>query len=284
MRDIDTALLRSFIHVAETGNFTKAADRVHRSQSAVSIQIKNLEAVVGRQLFDRKKRNVRLTPHGEILLDYARQILRMNDEAYHKISSGGERRLLRLGIVEYLAPHRLPAILTHLRNAFPQYDIRVTVDLSSRLREHIRNETLDIAICASEIRDAKGDPLFLEQLVWVAAKGQSRIDDTIPLALLPAPCLYRSAATEALDRVERPWYCAITTMNVSGVQSAVSAGLATSVIGTTSIDKNMIVLDEQHGFPSLGALQVSLERGRGAEDIDIREFVEFLADCIQNNI
>lgn len=257
--DLDIDLLRCFVAVVESNGFTAASKRLLRTQSAVSIQIKKLEERIGQKLFERDKRAIGLTEHGEILLGYARRMLRLNDETVQRFVETDVQGVLRLGIVEYLAPHRLPDIISKLRSLYRHLDLRLRIDLSSRLLTELEMNNLDVVIAAQDENMPQGIKLFEEELCWAA--GSAELPDPtqpLPLAFLPPPCFYREAATQALEKINRPWFCAVTTMNIAGVQAAVNAGLAVGVLSRTSVLSSMKVLGPDNLFPQLPKFDVAV--------------------------
>ena len=193
----------------EAGGFTAAAKTLLRTQSAVSVQIKRLEETIGQKLFERNKRSPVLTEQGEMLLGYAHRMLKLNDETVLRLTETEIEGTLRLGVVEYLAPHRLPEIISKLRRAYPRLDLRLRIDLSSKLHSELEEGKLDVIIAARSEGEDQGKELFREQLCWATGPlGLPDPESPVPLAVLPPPCFYRQAAIQSLDQQGRPWYCA----------------------------------------------------------------------------
>ncbi len=275
--NLDLDLLRSFVTVVDTGGFTAASERLYRTQSSVSVQIKRLEDAVGQALLERGKGKTIPTDQGELLLSYARRILQLNDETILRMSGSEMQGELRLGVVEYLAPHRLPEIISKLRSTYPRLDLRLKIDLSRRLRSDLAEDKLDVVIAARHEPDTEGTPLFYEQLCW--AVGPMDIPPPpipLPLVFLPTPCFYREAAIKALDGIGRPWSSAVTTMNISGVQAAVSAGLAVGVLSQTSVLPQMKVLGPDKRFPQLPKFCVAVFTKQGRTNPSTQPLIEFI--------
>lgn len=279
--NLDIDLLRCFATVVEAGGFTAAAKTLLRTQSAVSVQIKRLEEAIGHKLFERNKRSPVLTEQGEMLLGYAHRMLKLNDETVLRLTETEIEGTLRLGIVEYLAPHRLPLIISKLRRAYPRLDLRLRVDLSSKLHSELEEGKLDVIIAARNESEDQGKELFREQLCW--ATGSLGIPDPekpVPLAVLPPPCFYRQAAIQSLDQQGRPWYCAVTTMNISGVQSVIQAGLAVGVLSKSSLLPSMTVLGPEDGFPLLPKFSLGVFSNNYDNKFAIEPLIKFIADAI----
>lgn len=251
MADLDPALLRSFVSVAESGSFTRAGSRVHRSQSTVSQQIRKLEDSVGHALFERHARAVALTAEGESLLGYARRILRLNDEA-RALFAAARPEPIRLGVPEDYAVEQLPALLARFGRDCPQARLEVGCELSVQLDAALDGGELDIAL-AKRLAPC-GDALAqrAEALCWVAgADPVPAPDAALPLVLFPPGCIYRSHATAALDAAGRRWRVAYSSPNLAGVLAAVQAGLGLSVLSRAVLPAGVRRLGAAAGLPAL---------------------------------
>src|SRR5512140_2626580 len=163
--NLDIDLLRTFAAIADSGSFTAASGLVSRTQSAVSVQIRRLEAVLGRRVFERTSRSLVLTAAGETLLGYARRILALNDESVRRISEPPVSGLLRLGITEYFVPGELPAILSRFAQAYPGVELEAHMGLSRDLRRELAAGALDAALVRLEPREAARKELWSEAQV-----------------------------------------------------------------------------------------------------------------------
>lgn len=277
LRNFDLDLLRTFCKVVDTGGFTSASDHLHVTQSTVSVHMARLEEFVGYRLLDRQRGGVLLTEHGEVLLNCARQILNLNDQTMMRMADFELRGSLRLGVVEYLAPHRLPGIIARLRSTFPGLDLRLKIDLSGSLHRDLDDGKLDIVIAARMDGVAGGLDFIEEQLCW-AINSELPVDreGPVPLAMLPPPCFYREAAIRALDLAGRAWVPAVTTMNVGGVQAAVNAGLAVGVLSQSSLLSSMKVLGAEDDFPPLPSFRLAVFTGRGEPYPGVKPVVAFI--------
>jgi DNA-binding transcriptional LysR family regulator len=262
--NLDIDLLRSFAAVADTGSFTAAAELVARTQSAVSVQVKRLEEIVGRRVFERTSRSLALTAAGETLLGYARRILELNDESVRRIAEPPVAGEIRLGITEYFVPNELPAILARFAAAYPGVHLEVRMGLSRDLREQLTQKEFDAVIVRLGPRERE-QAIWSEPQVWVARKGfELARGGVLPLALLPAPCVLRQHALESVKRVKRPWKIAFTGSSIVSVQAAVCAGLGVSILPRSSLLPGMQVLPKSRDFPDPGRLDLGVLRGAGA--------------------
>ena len=279
-KNIELVLLRSFVQVADCGSFTLAGQRSHKTQSTISVQIRTLEERLGHQLIERSSRILQLTEQGELLLGYARQMLRIHDEAVARLTLSGQRQQVRVGLVEYMAPHRLPGIVASLPGAFPLLDVLVKIDLSSRLRQDLADGKLDVVIAARKPDEQVGRLLFHESLVWVTCDKALALQRPLPMAFLPSPCFYRDAACAAMNELALPWVCKVTTMNVAGVQAAVSAGLTLGVLGRTSVMPGMHRLGEAEGFPALPGFAVAVFASDKDKMTPHTQLIDFLVNAV----
>lgn len=262
--NLDIDLLRSFAAVADTGRFTAAADLVARSQSAVSVQVKRLEEIVGRKVFERTSRSLALTPAGEKLLSYARRILELNDESIRSFAEPSVVGEIRLGITEYFVPSELPALLARFASAYPGVHLEVRMGLSRELRNDLANRELDAVIVRLTARE-RAQAIWGEPQLWVApARFEQALGASVPLALLCEPCVLRQYALASMKRLKRPFKIAFTGSSMTSVQAAVCAGIGVSIVPRSSLLPGMQVLANGKSYPDPGRLDVGVLRGTGA--------------------
>ncbi len=262
--NLDIDLLRSFAAVADTGSFTAAAELVARTQSAISVQIKRLEETLGHKVFERTSRSLALTPAGETLLDYARRILELNDESFRRIAEPPVTGLIRLGITEYFVPTELPRILGRFAAAYPGVELEVRMGFSRDLRESMAAGDLDAVIVRLAPRE-RAKAIWSEAQVWVAREDFDLArGDTVPLALLPAPCFLREHAIESMKRLKRPSKVAFTGSSMVSIQAAVSAGLGVSIVPRSTVLPGMKVLSSKRDYPDPGPLDIGVLHGAKA--------------------
>ena len=276
LANLDIDLLRSFAAVADTGGFTAAGEVVARTQSAISIQIKRLEEIVGKRVFERTSRSLTLTPAGVTLLDYARRILELNDESVRRMMEPPISGEIRLGITEYFVPAELPQILGRFAAAYPGVHLEVRMGLSRDLRQQLAAGELDAVIVRLVPRD-RLKPIWSESQSWVVREGVELARGApLPLALLPAPCILREHAIESMKRLKRPYKIIFTGSSMASVQAAVAAGLGVSILPRSSVLPGMQVLASGRTYPDPGRLDVGVVRGAGA-DADIVAALENIA-------
>ncbi len=263
MHLLDIDQLRTFVAIADTGSFTRAAEMVHKTQSAVSMQMKRLEERVGRAIFERSGRQSKFTDEGERLLDYARRIVRLNAEC---ISSFNDNELVgrvRLGLPDDYADRYLPEILARFSRSNPRAEVTVVCEPSPNLIDRVQNADLDLAIITHVDRRGPSEIVRVEQLLWVtSARHAVHEENPLPLALGRPTCDWRHSATEALERAARPYRILYVSWHSTAVGAAVMAGLALSVLPESAIRSGMRVLGPSDGFPALPSCKIGLIRNR----------------------
>jgi len=262
MQNLELDLLRSFAAVADTGSFTAAANLVARTQSAVSMQIKRLEDVLGRRVFERSSRSLELTTDGAMLLDYARRMLELNDESLRRIARPPVTGRARLGVTEYFVPNEVPRILARFAAAHPGVQLDVRMGLSRDLRVELDAGRLDAAIVRLDA-SSKADPIWKEPQHWVAAEGLEIGKGAVPLVVLPPGCVLREFAMETFKRQKREWRLAYTGSSMTSVQAAVLAGLGVAIVSESTVVPGMRIL-RGRGWPDPGALEFAVLKGAGA--------------------
>ncbi len=256
---LDIDLLRSFVTIADTGSFTATAERLHRTQSTISLQLKRLEGVIGQSLFVRNPRKVELTDDGHRLLPHARKMLDLHDAALADLKGVNMQGLVRLGTPEDFATIHLPQVLARFAETYPDVTLEVTCDLTLHLIDQFRIGAFDLVLIKREPQAvAEGRGVWREELVWAAARAPIAEKDVLPLVVSPAPCVYRKRATEALTKEGRPHRIAYTSPSLAGSQAAVRAGLGITVLPREMVPPDFAVLGAAHRLPSLSAAEIAL--------------------------
>ena len=264
--NLDIELLRSFAAIAETGSFTRTAERLSRTQSTISLQVKRLEEVVGRRLLERNARRVRLTDEGETVLGFARRILRLNDECLDRLGEPELAGRVRLGTPEDFATAHLPGVLAAFAQHHPRVALEVTCDLTLNLLERFRAGEFDLVLLKREPQGpSAGVLVWRETLVWAGRDGFALTDEEpVPLVASPYPCVYRKRAVTALDGIGRAWRAAYTSTSLAGTQAAVLAGLGVTVLPRDMVPRRLRVLGQDSGMPALDDTEIALYRAAGA--------------------
>ena len=260
---LDIDQLRTFVAIADAGSFTRAADIVHKTQSAVSMQMKRLEERLGRPIFVREGRMSRLTEDGERLLDYARRILRLNLECVATFGDAELTGRVRLGVPDDYADRYLPEILARFSQSNPRAEVTVVCEPTPMLLERIATGDLDLAIVTHVEGRFGAQIIRIEPLLWVTSD-RAGVHDAVPvpLALGRPTCNWRRSATQALEDVGRPFRVLYSSWNSTAVGAAVLAGLAVSVLPESAVRDGMRILRPAEGYPSLPPVQIGLVRNR----------------------
>jgi DNA-binding transcriptional LysR family regulator len=269
---LDLDLLRSFVSVVDAGGFTRAGERVHRTQSTVSQQIKRLEDEIGQPLLNRNGKDVTPTEAGERLLSYARRLLTLAEEARDVLARPGAEGAVRLGIPEDFAAYRLAKWLATFSRAHPSLRLDVRADQSANLRRDLERGELDLALLKRDAGEKGGIAVWPERVHWVTSKSHP-IDfkiASLPLIGFPLGCLYRARAIHALESAGRGWHMAYTSSSLSGVQAAVAAGMGLSILSEMAILADHRVLTAKDGFAPIDRTEVALVASPNASPATLR--------------
>jgi DNA-binding transcriptional LysR family regulator len=250
---IDVDQLRTFIAIAETGSFTKAAEIVHKTQSAVSMQMKRLEERLARPIFARDGRASKLTEDGERLLDYARRIVKLNIEALAAFSDAQLSGRARLGVPDDYADRYLPEIMARFSRAYPGVELTVICEPSVDLLQRINGGELDLAIITNCEGTRTAEIFRYERLLWVTSNRHStHLEEPLPLALGRPNCAWRAMALACLESIGRPHRLLYSSSNAGAVAAA--------VLPESGLRPGMRVLAPADGFPELPSARIGLLR------------------------
>ncbi|MEM1286452.1 MAG: LysR substrate-binding domain-containing protein [Pseudomonadota bacterium] len=252
---LELDLMRTLVAIAETGNFSAAAERVGRTPSAVSMQVKKMEETVGATVFVRDSRSVSLTRDGEALLQHARRVLALNQEMMSRFIAPDLVGEVRLGAPDDVAERFLPRMLRGFAEAYPGIVLDVTVDGTSRLLEAVAKDELDLSIVTCEsgfATDGLAEIIFREPLVWACLAGGVAAERTpIPVSMWEEGCKWRRAATEALDHNAVDYRITFQSSNISGQRAAVLADLAVAPLSKSHISGRIVEVKPSVGMPAL---------------------------------
>ncbi|WP_028240076.1 LysR family transcriptional regulator [Stutzerimonas azotifigens] len=264
---LESDVLRTFVVIADTGSFTRAAAQIFRTTSAVSMQIKRLEETLGQPLFVREARRVRLTEAGETLLGYARRLLRLNEEAMAQFIAPSLRGRVRLGTPGDIGGRVLPGLLALFAHSHPGVEVDVSAGRSMEMLARLDAGELDLALVTvgnAGQDDSRGQTIHSEPLVWAGRAGGVAVERTpLPLALTSADCPWRRQALDALDRAGRSYRIAYSSEQYAGQEAAMIADLAIAPFPLGLIKPPLRRLDPEHDLPTLGDYQVKLVLGTG---------------------
>ena len=276
---IDPDLLRSFVLIAEGGSFTRAANAVGRTQSAVSMQIRRLEETLGQPLLLRGPRGVETTPHGAWLLERARRLLAMHDEIFATFRTPAVAGTVRLGTPDDYALRWLPGILARFAEVHPAVEVVVTCAPSNELVERLNRDEIDLTLLSggNEPAGAAGETLWQAGLRWIGSSAHAtHRRSPLPLATAQPRCVWHRAAVRALDGAGIAWRVAYTSTSQTGTLAPALAGLAVTIGLPGPLPQGLRFLGIEDGLPPLPDITIILLRGQTNGPV-----VETLAQAIR---
>jgi DNA-binding transcriptional LysR family regulator len=285
--NLDTDILRTLVTAQQLGGFNRAAQRIGRSQSAVSQQIRKLEDQLGEALFRKQGRGLALTEAGDVVLSYARRILDLNDEAVAAVRGIAVDGSVRFGLPTDFAETWLPTALGRFKRAHPSVRIEVNADRRAVLIDRLDKGQLDLVLLFHDGRRSDGQTIATLPMAWIGP-GQEKLnwvpDEPLPLAVFNPPCLFRETAIAALDRAGIAWHIAFTSPSLHGLWAAVDAGLGVTVRTAAGLPSQLLVLPKGFGLPPLASTELSLhDAGRELTPATAR-FKEILLETLAANL
>jgi DNA-binding transcriptional LysR family regulator len=272
---LDLDLLRTYVAVCEAGTLSRAAPRVNRSQSAVSMQVQRLEEQLGLPLLVRGPRRVQPTAAGADFLVYARRLLRLSEEALASVCRPEEAGRVRLGVPDDYAAFLLPPALSQFAREHPRVSVELTCEPSRLLVPAMAAGRLDLAI-VTRLPEQAFTVLRRERLVWAAAPDSAVWErEPLPVALFE-DCAARTNLVEALGTAGRPYRAAYTSASTLGLLAAVSAGLAVAGLALCSVPAGLRILGPAEGLPAMRDLELALLESQEPATPATRRLAQFL--------
>lgn len=264
---MDTNLLKTFSVLSRIKNFTKAAQVLHLSQSAISLQIAKLEEFLGKTLFIRNNRNVDLSLDGEKLLGYVQQILDIEQNLLAHFQDPHPKGDVKFGTPEDLATAYLPDVLANFTKIYPAILLNVACEFTLNLIQGFDSDIYDIALIKQDPKKPhpKSEEVWKECLAWVSTPNirlQSK-KIPVPLILAPSPCVYRQRAIDTLNNHGIPWKIVYTSPSITGTLAGVQAGLGVSILPAKMIPKNLRIVEE---LPDLKDTQIAILKKETASE------------------
>ncbi len=256
--NIDFITIQCFLSIAETRSITKAAERVGRTQSAVSQQILKLENLLGKTLISRDK-SITLTPEGEIFLSYAKQMFSLHCEMIDRFKNPELEGEVRFGVPENFASLFLTEILIEFLRIHPRILLKIECDLTLNLFDKFKQKEFDLVLVKMNRPEdfPNGVDVLSEPLRWVGDANIVCNNKPLPLVLSPHPCVYRASAIKTLENAGRAWRLVFSSPSYAGTIAAVKAGMGITVMPHTMIPKGLESLDSLN-LPKLEDTHVSL--------------------------
>jgi DNA-binding transcriptional LysR family regulator len=280
---LDLDQLQTFVAISDTGSFTRAADEVFKTQSAVSMQMRRLEEKIGRPLFEKEGRMNRLTDDGERLLAYARRMLRLNGEAVAAFDDSKLAGHLRIGMPDDYADRFLPEIMARFIRSNPRVELSVICEPTVNLLEQVNRGGIDLALVTHVPEHGYAEIVRREPLLWVtSANHQAHEEPVLPLAFGRPTCVWRHKALEALSPTKREYRVLFTSWSATVISASILSGLAVSVLAECSLRPGMRVLTEADGFPKLPEVEIGLIRARGRQSPIVDAMAQHVIDSLDN--
>jgi DNA-binding transcriptional LysR family regulator len=259
MRNLDITTLRSFVAVADAGGVTRAAGFLHLTQSAVSMQLKRLEDLLGLELLDRSGRTIALTASGDQLLTYARRMIALNDEVITRLTDQAFEGEISLGVPHDIVYPAIPMVLKQFNAAYPRVRVQLEASHTTVLKEKFKRGGCDLILTTETRPDAGAETLALKDLCWIGAPGGTVWRQHSPLRLaFGRVCLFRSVVTAELDRAGMAWEMGVETDSDRTIEAAVAADLAVHAMIDGTEPPYLEQIDHGGALPDLPEQQINL--------------------------
>ncbi|WP_413205318.1 LysR family transcriptional regulator [Rhodospirillum sp. A1_3_36] len=272
----DLALLRAFIMVARLKSVSKAAERLHRVQSTISLQIQRLETQMDHPLFQRGKNSFELTDFGKAFYPHAVQLMDMNDQIYDKLSSGALARTLVIGTSDIYASTMLADILGQYHKTVGWSQTEVICDYSPAIWKMFEEGRLDVAIAQARPPAIEGDDLAVDPLVWVQAPGFKIKSGPLPLALFGEGCVERAVILKRLNDENIAFDIVSESAYSAGVMATVRAGIAITALPRSVVASLGVRPYSGKGLPSLGNSHLSMAWKAGSRNEHVHCFRDYV--------
>ena len=281
LNNISLDSLRTLVIAQEVGGFGRASERLGRTPSAISLQMKRLQDEIGVQLFRKQGRKTLLTEQGEIALQYARRVLELNDEMIDILRGSSLSGLVRIGFAQDFTANVLPLVIERFSSLYPLVKLEVTVDRGQVLIQSLNSGDLDLALTLGGSPAKTAQILSELPLYWIASpKFRDRANQPLPLALFNPPCGCQTRGLDSLQDAGRPWRAAMTSPSLPGLWAAVSAGLGLTARTLIGIPADVQVIDL--GLPPLGDMPVVLHRRRNLRTPNAMRFAEVTEEFVNS--
>ncbi|MBK9083612.1 MAG: LysR family transcriptional regulator [Rhizobiales bacterium] len=271
---LDTDQLRSFLSIVDTGSFTRAAERVNKTQSAVSMQIRRLEEQLGRPLFAKQGRGVRLSRDGETLVDYAREMLRIEASALAAVADKALAGHVVLGLPDDYADWLLADVVKQFSRSHPLVELSIICDNSTQLVDRVASRELDIAVitASDDERVPQVEVIARRRLRWIGSRRfcPPERPQPLPLALDGPSCCWRRAAVGALNKAGIAHRLVVVSRSRAAIMPIVEAGLALAVLPPGAVHGDLRIVDSDYDLPSLPDIEVGVLMKPGAPSREAR--------------
>lgn len=281
IRNLDTALVRTFVTVADKASMTAAANALHLTQGAVSQQIKRLEEVFGCSLFERDRHGLRLTRFGERLFGKGKRLLSLNDEIWSEMATSAVAGEVRLGLPYDLVGTMLAPVLKTYVETYPQVEISLVCASSPELVAALAAGRIDLAVIEEPVGPSAGDCLAIDRLVWVGSKGGiARHKRPLPVSMVAETCAFRPAVLAALGEHGLEWRTVFENGNLDATTATVRSDLAVTTWLASTVPADLDILSADPELPALPNFSINLHLPKHGVEPAAREF----AACIRDGL
>jgi len=271
--NLPTELLRSFVAIVDHGSMVRASEQVCVTQSAISLQMKRLEELVRQDLFRRNGRSLALTRAGDQMVGVARQILELNDRLVSNLAGTDVAEPVQVGVIQDFAEAVLPTVLGHFAAGNRSVPLQVRVGGTVDLLRALRAGEIDLAMGVGYADDPSA--VRTVPMLWMGKQHLAE-QETLPVALLQAPCIFREEALAALDAARRPYRVVLETPHLSGLRAAVQAGVGVTCRTRLMVDDDMIEALPGNDLPPLPRVAYTLHAARSASPL-VTQLADMLA-------
>lgn len=279
IRNLDTALIRTFVTVADKASMTAAANALHLTQGAVSQQIKRLEEALGCSLFERDRRGLRLTHSGERLFGKGKRLLSLNDEIWAEMAGNAFAGEVRLGVPYDLVGTLLAPILKSYAETYPQVEISLVCASSPELAAALATGTIDLAVIEERVGPSAGECLAIDRLVWVGAKGGvARRKRPLPVSMVADTCAFRPAVLAALNEHGLEWRTVFENGNIDATTATVRSDLAVTAWLASTVPADLNILPADSELPALPNFSINLHLPQHGVGPAAQEFARHIRD------
>jgi DNA-binding transcriptional LysR family regulator len=279
LNNLNLDSLRTLVIAQDLGGFGRASERLLRTPSAISLQMKRLQEEVGVPLFRKQGRKTLLTEQGEIALRYARRVLELNDEMIDTLRGSSLSGGIRIGFGQDFIATILPLVIARFSALYPLVKLEVTVDLGQVLAQQIDSGDLDLVLTLGGSQKKTAHMLSELPLHWIASPNfKDRAEQPLPMALFNPPCGCQTPALESLENAGRAWRVAMTSPSLTGLWAAVSAGLGLTTRAELGLPTDVQIIDL--GLPPLGNIPIVLHRRRNLRAPSAMRFAEITEELV----
>ena len=280
MINLDLDTLRTLVVANDLRGYGQAATRLGRTPSAISLQMKKLQADVGATIFRKSGRGVALTEAGEIVLRYARRMLALNDEVLDTVRGASLAGRIRVGVSQDFGETVLPRALSQFTKLYPLVQLEVRIEGNATLVEAVGKGEIDLVLVVGHAQRPSALTLGTIELVWIAGRDFAPRDEPLPLVVLGPQCVFRKEAIESLDAAGHPWRIAAVSPSLAGLWALGMAGLGVTVRSALGVPRSLVSHKTLFDLPRLGAFPVTLHAAAGGLSPGVERLRDILRDVV----